>query len=59
VRNIMSKPVTVFLVGNASSPKTNQWLSMTDCRHTAQVAYEALGEGATFKEVKVSKPRRK
>jgi hypothetical protein len=55
----MSKPVTVFLVGNASSPKTNQWLSMTDCRHTAQVAYDAIGEGATFKEVKVSKPRRK
>ena len=55
----MSKPVTVFLVGNASSPKTNQWLSMTDDRATADAAFAALGEGATFKEVKVSKPRRK
>ena len=55
----MSKPVTVYLVGNAASPKTNQWLSMTDHRPTADAAFVALGEGATFKEVKVSKPRRK
>ena len=59
MRNIMSKPVTVYLVGNASSPKTNQWLSMTDDRATADAAFAELGEGATFKEVKVSKPRRK
>ena len=55
----MSKPVTVYLVGNASSPKTNQWLSMTDDRATADAAFAELGEGATFKEVRVSKPRRK
>ena len=55
----MSKPVTVYLVGNAASPKTNQWLSMTDCKVTAEDAFLAQGEGATFKEVRVSKPRRK
>lgn len=55
----MSKPVTVYLVGNAASPKTNQWLSMSDCEVTAWAAFASLGEGATFKEVRVSKPRRK
>jgi len=51
--------VTVYLVGNAASPKTNQWLSMTDHRPTADAAFTALGEGATFKEVKVAPPRKR
>ena len=55
----MSKPVTVYLVGNADSPKTNQWFSMTDDRATAHFEVQARGEGAVLKEVKVSKPRRK
>ena len=54
----MSKPVTVYLVGNAASPKTNQWLSMSNCKVTSWAAFVEQGEGATYKEVRVSKPRR-
>jgi len=48
----------VFLIGDKNSPKTNQWLQMTNDRQVAASALAAAGDGATFKEVVVP-PRRR
>ena len=55
----MSKVTKVYLIGDAKSPSTNQWLQMTADRPTADAALAAAGEGATFKEVTVRPQRRK
>ena len=48
----------IYLIGDAKSPSTNQWLQMTADRATADAALAAAGEGATFKEVIVRPQRR-
>ena len=48
----------VYLIGDKNSPKTNQWLQMTNDRQVAASAVAAAGEGATFKEVLVPPARR-
>jgi len=50
--------VTVYLVGDAQSPKTNQWLAMTNSTAERDRLLADAGEGATTKEV-VVKPRYK
>jgi hypothetical protein len=55
----MSATKRVYLIGDANSPKTNQWLQMTNCKSTAEAALAEAGEGATFKEVTVRPKRAK
>jgi hypothetical protein len=47
----------VYLVGDANSPKTNQWLSMTDCPTLAETRALEIGPEATRKTITVAPPR--
>jgi len=47
----------VYLVGDTNSPKTNQWLSMTDCPDLAEARKAELGPTATTKVIEVSPAR--
>jgi hypothetical protein len=49
----------VYLVGDANSPKTNQWLSMTNCPTLAVERALEVGPEATRKVVTVAPPRYK
>ena len=53
----MSKPVTVWLVGDDQSSKTNSWLAMTNDENNVAALMEQLG-GTTVKSIEV-KPRRR
>jgi hypothetical protein len=47
----------VYLIGDANSPKTNQWLSMTDCPNLAVARALEVGPEATRKTITVAPPR--
>lgn len=42
----------IYLVGDETSPKTNNWLQVTNCLKTAEKALEAI-KGGTLKCVNV------
>ena len=54
----MAAPTKVYLIGDKNSPKTNQWLQMTNDRAAAEAELALAGPDATFKEVTVRAPRR-
>ena len=49
----------VYLVGDENSPKTNQWLSMTNSLEEAERLMAEQGHTATMREVAVPPSRSK
>ncbi len=47
----------VWVVGDESSPKTNQWLAMTNNKDEAEKLLTTLEGASTLKEVDVRPPR--